>query len=372
MEIKRQLQKITFFSLTFAMAGSIPMQISAQDPARSPQSPPASQPKPSTQEKSDQSPTAAGKPAGKSGNAQGAPSEEPAQDMGNETIKIDTELVQFDVTVIDQNNNPIYGLHKEDFTVYEDKVKQQVEYVSSEEIPISFGLVIDTSGSMRSKIKTISDASLDLIKQKRDDDEGFVVQFKTDYEVVQEFTQDENDLEYAIGQLFTSGGTSLLDAIISSSNYAHQKGKRRRKAIIVISDGLEQNSLVKEQQVIEAIKENEVQLYMIGFLEKEEGNPFIKSPAQKAKELLTHLAEDSGGRAFFPTSLKEIPMIAAQIAKDLRTQYIVSYYPSNEKRDGAYRKLRVDIAPKGNQRFVARARQGYYAQATEKVAESKE
>jgi Ca-activated chloride channel homolog len=294
---------------------------------------------------------------------QGGDQKADEQDLGNETIKIDTEMVQLDVTVIDQNNNPIYGLGMDDFTVYEDKVKQRIEAVSREEIPISFGIVIDTSGSMRDKIKGVSDAAISIIRQKRPEDEGFVVQFKSETEIVEGFTQDESDLVTAIGDLYTGGGTALLDAIILTSDYAHKEGKRRRKAIIVISDGLDKNSALKEKEVIEAIKENEVQLYMIGFLEKDElqPNPLYKSPVEKSKELLESLATDSGGRAFFPTSLNEIRAIAAEIAKDLRTQYVVSYYPSNEKRDGTFRAVEVDVNARAGQRMIARSKQGYYA-----------
>ncbi|HKX29913.1 MAG TPA: VWA domain-containing protein [Blastocatellia bacterium] len=306
----------------------------------------------------------------KPGNGEGQPDDQ-LESFSNESIKIDTELVQLDVTVIDQFNNPIFGLNKDDFTIYEDKVKQNIESVSAEEIPISFGVIVDTSGSMRERLQTVSDAALSLIKQKRQDDEAFVAQFKTEYEQVQDFTNDESDLEWAVSQFFTTGGTSLLDAIITSSNYAQKEGKRRRKAIVVISDGLEQNSAVKEKEVLEAIKENEVQLYMIGFIKSEElSTAFGKTPAMKAKDLLLHLAEDSGGRAFFPKDLSEIPAIAAQIAKDLRTQYIVSYYPTNEKKDSTFRSLRVDIKPKAGQRLVARARQGYFANGETEARQS--
>src|SRR5262249_43729985 len=139
-----------------------------------------------------------------------------------------------------------------------------------EEVPLSIGLVIDTSGSMRSKLQTVSDAALGLIKQMRPDDEGFVAQFKAEADLVQEFTSDKRELEDAVGELFTSGGTALLDAIIATADYAHQKGKQRRKALVIISDGLEKNSSVKEREVIEAIKEDEVQVYMIGFIDEEE------------------------------------------------------------------------------------------------------
>jgi Ca-activated chloride channel homolog len=278
-------------------------------------------------------------------------------------IKIDTELVLLDVTVIDQNNNPVFNLNKGDFSVYEDKVKQQVESVSREEVPVSFGLVIDTSGSMRSKLQTVSDAAVSLIKQMRVDDEAFVASFKAEPELVQDFTADRRELEDAISELYTSGGTALLDAIIATADYAHEKGKRRRKALVIFSDGLEKNSSVKEKEVMEAIKEDEAQVYLVGFIDEdmEERSLFGKSPAKKAKDLLSRIADDSGGHAYFPKDISEIPAIAAQIAKDLRTQYVVSYYPTNDKRDGTFRTIQVGVNNTGSRKLIARTRRGYYA-----------
>jgi Ca-activated chloride channel homolog len=346
MYIKRLLRRTTLLLLASLVISSTLIQIAAQNSPQSPQIP-------ANQQTGDQS-QKPGRPG----------KETEPQDLSNETIKIDTELVQLDVTVIDQLNNPIFGLDKNDFTVYEDKVKQQIESVNREEIPISFGIVIDTSGSMRNRLQTITDASVALIKQKRPEDEGFVVQFKAEPEIVQPFTTDDGDLQSALDELYTSGPTALLDAIIHSSDYASKNGKQRRKAIVVISDGLEKNSAVKEKEVIAAIKENEVQLYMIGFVEEgEPTSPFVKTASQKAKDLLENLANDSGGRAFFPKSLSEIPAIAAQIAKGLRTQYVVSYYPANTARDGTFRIVQVEVNNKNNLPMVARSRVGYYAQA---------
>jgi Ca-activated chloride channel family protein len=278
-------------------------------------------------------------------------------------FKVDTDLVLLDVKVVDQNNTPIMDLKKDDFSVYEDKVKQTVDNVSREEVPVSFGLVIDTSGSMKAKLQTVSDASVSLIKQMRMDDEAFVASFKAEPELVQDFTTDRRELEDAISELYTSGGTALLDAIIATADYAQEKGKQRRKALVVISDGLEKNSSVKEKEVMEAIKEDEVQVYLVGFIdeENEEKSLFGKSSAKKAKELLSRIADDSGGHAYFPKDISEIPAIAAQIAKDLRTQYVVSYYPSNEKRDGTFRNVQVSVNSQGSRKLIARTRRGYYA-----------
>src|SRR5215468_4615199 len=281
---------------------------------------------------------------------------------GEDRIKIDTDMVNLDVTVIDQNNNPVANLKKEDFSVYEDKVKQTVESVSREEVPVSFGMVIDTSGSMRSKLQSVSDAAVLLIKQMRRDDEAFVASFKAEAELAQEFTDDRRELEDAIGDLYTSGGTALLDAIIATADHAQEKGKRRRKALVVITDGLDKNSSAKEKKVIDVMKEDEVQVYLVGFVDEENSGGFFGgSPAKKAKALLIRLAEDSGGRAFFPTDVREMPAIAAQIAKDLRTQYVVSYYPNNDRRDGSFHTVRVVVSHRDNRKLIARTRQGYYA-----------
>lgn len=322
--------------------------VSAQDPAR----PPAPKPTPTPQNPKEK----------KGQQRQGAQAEEqlPSQE---DTIKLDTNLVTLDVTVIDQNNQPVSNLTKDNFTVFEDKIAQKVEDVSREEVPVSVGFVIDTSGSMRSRLQTVADATVGLVRQLREDDEGFLSQFKAEPELVQDFTSDKRELEDAVGELFTSGGTALLDAIIATADYAHEKGKRRRKALVIISDGLEKNSSVKEKEVLEAIKEDEVQIYLVGFLDEDESDKglFGKPSSKKAKELLSRLADDSGGKAFFPKDITEMPAIAAQIAKDIRTQWVVTYYPTNDQLDGTFRSVKVTVAAKDNRKLIARTRQGYYA-----------
>jgi VWFA-related protein len=293
---------------------------------------------------------------------QEAPPERKSQDIGGESIKIPTEMVQLDVKVTDQNGRPVAGLTKNDFVVYEGKVSQSIESVSSEEAPVSMGLAIDTSGSMQAKLYTVSEAARGLIRQMRSDDEAFIVQFKTEADLLQEFTSNRRELEAALGNLYTSGGTALLDAIIATADHAQEKGKRRRKALVVITDGLDKNSSAKEKKVAEVMKQDEVQVYLVGFVDEENSGGFFGgSPAKTAKELLTRLAEDSGGRAFFPTDVKETPAIAAQIAKDLRTQYVISYYPNHDMRDGLFHTVRVMANHGDNRKLIARTRQGYYA-----------
>src|SRR5262249_50335894 len=151
----------------------------------------------------------------------------------------------------------------------------------------------------QSKIDTVADAAVSLVRQMRLDDEAFVATFKADPELVQDFTSDRRELEDAIGDLSTGGGTALLDAIIATADYAQERGSRRRKALVIFSDGLERNSSVKEKEVMEAIKANDVQVYLVGFIDEEMQNT-NSIIAKSARDLLSKIADDSGGRAFFP------------------------------------------------------------------------
>ena len=348
------LNRSTFRSVSMALILAL-LSMPAINSAGAQDQPRPPQPKQPQQQQSD--------PSDKKGAQRQVPDADGPGTLGEDRIKIDTDLVNLDVAVIDQENNPVSNLKKEDFAVYEDKIKQTVESVFREEVPISFGIVIDTSGSMGSKIETVSDAALLLIKQMRHGDEAFVASFKTEPDLAQDFTTDRRELENAVGELYTGGGTALLDAIIATADYAHEKGKRRRKALVVVSDGLDRNSAFKEKEVIDAIKEDEVQVYLVGFIDEvmEEKNLSGKTAAKKAKDLLIRIADDSGGRAYFPKDIGEIPAIAAQISKDLRTQYVVSYYPTNEKRDGTFRTVQVGVNYQGGRKLIARARRGYYA-----------
>ncbi len=289
--------------------------------------------------------------------------EEDNQPDTGEALKIGTDLVLLDVAVIDQTGKPIMNLNKEDFTVFEDRVKQAIEDVDRVDAPLSLGIVIDTSGSMRTKLQIVSDSALSLVKQLKETDEAFVAQFKAEAELLRDFTRDKRELEDGLNELFTGGGTALLDAIIATADHAQEKGKQRKKALVVITDGVEKNSNWKEKEVIKAIQEDDVQVYLIGILdESDEGTSlFGKSATKKAKDLLIRLAEDSGGRAFFPKEASEMPAVMAQVAKDLRSQYVVSYTPTNDKKDGTFRAIKVVVDTKDNRKLIVRTRQGYTA-----------
>ncbi len=293
------------------------------------------------------------------------PSEQTEQtDEQGGVIKLGTDLVLLDVTVVDTSNSPVMDLKKNQFQVYEDKVPQEVTFFSREEVPVSVVFAIDTSGSMRPKLDTVIKASTNLVKDSKPDDELAVIEFKDQPELLEEFTNDINDVIDTLQGLIASRQTAMLDALYLAADYASKEGKNRRKAVMLVTDGLDKDSYYKFDEVVDHLRETDVQVYLIGFtndLSKDGGWIFKKSDKDKAESLLNKLADETGGRAFFPKELSEVHTIAQQISTDLRTQYSIGYYPTNAKRDGTFRSVKVSVNA-GDRRVVARTRSGYTAE----------
>lgn len=287
------------------------------------------------------------------------------QDPGD-VLNLDTELVMLDVSVLDKANRPIFDLTKDRFQVLEDGVPQSVDFFSREQAPVSLALAIDTSGSMRSKLDAVVQAATNLVNGDKPQDEAAVIQFKDQVELIEEFTSEKGDVVDALGDLIANGQTSLLDAITLSSDYVQKDGHHRRKALVVVSDGLERGSYYSLDQVVEHMRKLDVRLYLIGFTQDLEDSAglFKKSQKTKAEQLLRTLAEETGGRAFFPSDLGDLGPITDQIAQDLRTVYAIGYYPTNTKKDGTYRKVDVRMLgtdQKVDPKLSARTRAGYTA-----------
>jgi Ca-activated chloride channel family protein len=288
------------------------------------------------------------------------------------TLVTNTQLVPLNVRVIDRNNKPIDNLQKTDFHVYEDGVQQPIESFDKKEVPITYGLAVDASLSLRSQLQSVLDAAKTIINSNKRGDETFVEKFISSDKILveKEFTADKDELMDAIDNLFLEGGqTAVIDGVYLAAEHVADYRKnddsdRRRRALIVITDGEDRKSVYTEPQLMQRLREEDVQIYVIGFvndLEKEGG--FIKkSPREKAVNLLTKLATETGGRAFFPQSISEMPEIANAIVRDLRTQYVLSYNPTNKARDGSYRAVRVtvDEGPQRDKR-IALTRAGYVA-----------
>jgi Ca-activated chloride channel family protein len=288
------------------------------------------------------------------------------------TIKVDTDLVNLNVRVIDRNNRPIGDVKQHEFQVFENGVPQQVAYFSREEVPISYGLAIDTSGSLRSQLAQVIEAGKVIINSNKPGDETFLVRFISSDKIEQvlDFTSNQEDLIDSLDTFYTEGGqTAIVDAVYVSAEHVAQYKKgddndRRRRALIVVTDGEDRGSTYKQDELFERLREEDVQIYVIGFTNEldREGNFIRKSPREKAINLINRLAKETGGRAFFPESLADLPKIAEEIVRDMRTQYVVGYYPTNKARDGSYRAIRVAVADApGKDKRIALTRAGRIA-----------
>lgn len=302
------------------------------------------------------------------------PKPSPTPDMeielkGDDIIKFNTQLVTLNVRVIDRNNRPIDNVRQEEFKVYEDSVLQPVFSFTKEEVPISYGLAVDTSGSLRSQLPTVIDAAKTIINSNKTGDETFLVRFISSdkIETVQDFTSNQDLLIDGLDTLFIEGGqTALIDAVYLSAERVGQYKKdnpddRRRRALIVVTDGEDRNSYFKQDQLFARLREEDVQIYVIGFVDEleKEGGLIRKSPRERSVALLNRFATETGGRAFFPQSIAELPEIAGAIVRDLRTQYVLSYSPTNTAQDGTYRGIRVTIADaSGKDKRIALTRAG--------------
>lgn len=285
---------------------------------------------------------------------------DPEQEDG--VFKIDAQLVTLDVSILDKNNKFITGIQQNKFQVFEDQIAQKIEFFSQEEVPISYGIVIDTSGSMRKRLSTVVKAAKTLISLSRPGDEVFIIDMKdtSNIELLEDFTTSMEDANDALDNMVSGGGTSLLDGIVLGGEHA-KAGKNRRKALLVISDGDERDSTYTIDQTLDKLREFDVQLYMIGFPEEvaEDGGLFKRSPRKKAIDLINKLTTESGGQSYFPRDLADLEPIAKKIGADLRSQYSIGYYPSNSKLDGSFRKLKVVL--NDNKDYAVRTRSGYYA-----------
>jgi Ca-activated chloride channel family protein len=300
----------------------------------------------------------------------------------DEIVRIESNEIKLHVRVIDRYNRPVNDVRQDELRVFENGVAQTITSFTKEEVPISYGLVVDNSGSLRNQIVQVIEAGKTIVESNKPGDEAFVLRFVSSDEIkiMQDFTADKQSLRDALEDMFVEGGrTAVIDAVYLASEHAAERKKgdpledKRRRAIILVTDGEDRASFYKRDQLFESLKETDVQIYVIGFvneLEREAG--FIqKSKRQKAVDLLDNLAKETGGRSFYPTSLSELPRIAEEITKDMRTQYVVSYVPSAKAQPGEFRPVRVAVADAPNkEKRIAVTRAGYTSRGTAPSAPS--
>jgi Ca-activated chloride channel homolog len=275
---------------------------------------------------------------------------------GDYTISVSVNLVVLSAIAQDHKNALVSGLSKDDFQVYEDGVLQLVQYFSHEDIPVTVGLVIDNSGSMKPKRADVIAAALAFARSSNPKDQMFVVNFneKVSFGLPDNtpFTDQTDQLEVALSRIAADGETALYDAVAVALEHL-RKGTRDKRVLIVISDGGDNASKHKLADVMALAGRPDAIIYTIGIFdaEDEDRNPGV----------LKRLAKDTGGEAFLPKTLEDILPICEQIAHDIRNQYTLAYVPTNKKRDGRYRVIEVKASGTGRGRLSVRTRTGYFA-----------
>src|SRR5277367_2464588 len=287
-------------------------------------------------------------------------SNEPVVESRPSDLRVDRTLVLINVTVTDPLNRFVTGLDKEHFRLFEDKVEQEISQFSSEDAPISIGLVFDTSGSMGAKLQKSRQAAAEFFKTANPSDEFFLVQFNDRPELTQAFTPDTDSIQSALTFTQSKGRTALLDAVYLAMNEM-KKARNPRKAILIISDGGDNSSRYTETEIKSRVREADVQIYAIGIFESAGSRG--RTPEEAAGPgLLNEMAEQNGSRQYSVENVAELPDIAAKIGIELRNQYIIGYTPKNRERDGKYRKVQVKLnQPRGLPPLKAYFRLGYYA-----------
>jgi Ca-activated chloride channel homolog len=284
------------------------------------------------------------------------------QDDGSYRIKTQVSMVVLHATVLNDRSVFVPGLKEENFKILEDKVEQKLAVFKQEDVPVSFGLVIDNSGSMREKRPQVNAAALTFVKTSNPQDEGFVVNFNDDYylDTEHDFTSDLTEMKTALERIDARGSTALYDAVIGSLDHL-KKGTRDKKVILVVTDGEDNASRHSLENAVEQAQRNDAVIYAVGVF-GDEDLKHDRRAMKKARTALSQLAIATGGLAFFPEDANDTEAICSQIARDIRNQYTLAYYPSNTAHDGSFRSVQVEVLPPhGSGKLNVRTRSGYYA-----------
>jgi Ca-activated chloride channel homolog len=285
--------------------------------------------------------------------------ESPPQDAGT-ILRVETTLVQIPVSVTDSVNRFVLGLQKQDFHLFEDGVEQEIAHFSDEETPLSVGLAFDESGSMDYKLQTAEAAAIQFMKTMNRDDETFLVEFSDTAQLTVPFTPRAEEIQKELTAAHTGGLTAMLDGVNLALSEM-KKAKNSRKAIVIISDGGDNHSHYRSEQIEALVREADVQIYAMGVFDPL-ASLGLAPEVVSGPRLLSEIATQTGGRAFSASLVSDLPSVAARIAVELRNEYVLGYYPKNGAHDGKYRKVEVKASqPAGVSTLKIHWRQGYYA-----------
>lgn len=273
-------------------------------------------------------------------------------------LRIDVNLVQVPVTVTDPMNRLVTGLEKENFQLFDNNIGQSIKYFSSEDAPLTIGIIFDLSGSMSSKFVRARKALTEFLRTSNPQDEFFVVGFNDRPAIIVDYTSDPDDVEARMVMLKPENRTALIDAVYLGVDHLRQ-AKYERKALLIISDGGDNRSRYTEGELRRVVRESDVQIYSIGIFD----NYAPTTEEQLGPTLLTEICEMTGGRLFnVGGDVGDLQDIATRISAELRNQYVIGYSPSDARHDGNWRKLRVKLLPPpGLPPLTVHFRQGYYA-----------
>jgi Ca-activated chloride channel family protein len=268
-------------------------------------------------------------------------------------FRADTRLVVLHATVVDKHGKLITNLQGNAFRIFEDGVEQPLKIFRREDVPVSMGIVVDNSGSMRDKRRKVEDAAMALVKASNPQDEIFIVNFNDEAYLDVDFTSDVKKLEDGVARIDSRGGTAMRDAIDLAMDHL-KKGKRDKKVLVVVTDGNDNASEISLERLIQRAQQKEVSVYTIGLLSEEE-----RREARRAKRALDAITEATGGMAYYPKDVEDVGKFTVDVAHEIRNQYTLAYTPSKPDLDGTFRQIKVTVNAKDKP--TVRTRTGYYA-----------
>ena len=285
------------------------------------------------------------------------PEGDPSLRTHTKPFKVDVDLVLVPVTITDPMNRLVTGLDRENFNLFEGKDRQEIKTFSSEDAPVSLGVIFDMSGSMSSKIERAREAVIEFFKTANPQDEFFMITFADKPEEISDFTSSVDDIQGKLVYTIPKGRTALLDAIYLGVTKMRQ-AKYPKKALLIISDGGDNHSRYTDSEIKSMVKEADVQIFAIGIFEPSPPTP----EEQRGPHLLGDITDITGGRTFVIDNPNELGDVATKIGIELRNQYVLGYRPKNPARDGRWHKIKVKLSPpKGLPPLTVYAKSGYYA-----------
>ena len=337
-----------------------PQQAAPQSESK-PASPPAAAPAPGTTTpalaQDDQGKQPQGKPVQDKPAQDKPPQDNPVSDQGVFVFRKDVDEVLLHASVVDDKQHIVTNLDKGAFTVFEDGKQQNIVSFHHVDIPVSMGIVIDNSGSMREKRNKVNQAALNLVRSSNPGDEVFIVNFNDEYYLDQDYTNNLLLLKEALEKIDPRGGTALYDAVVASADHLRRNARLEKKVLFLVTDGEDNASTDNLEQAVKQLQgENGPSVYAIGILGDEE-HP------KRARKALEIIAQRTGGIAFFPKTLDEVDEISRTVARDIRNQYAIGYKPTNPRGNGGFRQIRVEAKTKGHGKMTVRTKSGYYAGA---------